>query len=122
IPVIIAVGILILVAFVVHEARTQRRGREPLFELQHLRLKTYRYGLLTALVLAMGQLGISFVLPVFLQNAKHLSAQENGLWMLPAGVFVIVGAQIGGFLIGRFGTTNIVRSGLLLYAGGVLLI
>jgi EmrB/QacA subfamily drug resistance transporter len=121
-PIVIAVGILILVAFVVHESRTQRRGGDPLFELQHLRLKTYRYGLLTALVLAMGQLGISFVLPVFLQNAKHLSAQENGLWMLPAGVFVIVGAQIGGILIRRFGTTNIVRSGLMLYAGGVLLI
>jgi EmrB/QacA subfamily drug resistance transporter len=122
IPLVVAVGILILVAFVIHEIRTQRRGREPLFELQHLSLKTYRYGLLTALVLAMGQLGISFVLPLFLQNAKHLSAQENGLWMLPAGVFVILGAQIGGFLIGRFGTTNIVRSGLLLYACGVLAI
>jgi len=122
VPVAIGAGILILVAFVVLELRTQRRGREPLFELEHLRLKTYRYGLLTALVLAMGQLGISFVLPVFLQDAKHLSAQENGLWMLPAGVFVIIGAQIGGVLTRRLGTTNIVRSGLLLYAGGVLLI
>ncbi|MBV9412796.1 MAG: MFS transporter [Acidimicrobiia bacterium] len=122
IPVVIALGILVLVVFVAHELRTQRRGRDPLFELQHLRLKTYRYGLLTALVLAMGQLGISFVLPVFLQNAKQLSAEENGLWMLPAGVFVIVGAQIGGVLIRRFGTTNIVRSGLIIYTAGVLLI
>lgn len=122
IPIVIAVGLLILVVFVAHELRTQRRGGDPLFELQHLRFKTYRYGLLTALVLAMGQLGISFVLPVFLQNAKQLSAQENGLWMLPAGVFVIVGAQIGGVLIRRFGTTNIVRSGLMIYTGGVLLI
>ncbi|MBV8303150.1 MAG: MFS transporter [Acidimicrobiia bacterium] len=122
IPIAIGAGIALLVAFVVVELRMQRRGREPLFELEHLRLKTYRYGLITALVLAMGQLGISFVLPVFLQNAKHLSAEENGLWMLPAGVFVIIGAQIGGVLSGRVGTTNIVRSGLLLYAGGVLLI
>src|SRR4051812_23482943 len=59
IPIVIAAGMLILALFVIHEARTQRRGKAPLFELQHLRLKTYRYGLLTALVLAMGQLGIS---------------------------------------------------------------
>jgi predicted MFS family arabinose efflux permease len=70
----------------------------------------------------MGQLGISFVLPVFLQNAKHLTAETNGLWMLPAGIFVIVGAQIGGVLARRIGTTMVVRVGLLLYAVGILLI
>jgi hypothetical protein len=122
IPVVEAAGLLILVTFVLLELRTYRRGRDALFELVHLRFKTYRYGLLTALVLSMGQLGVSFVLPLFLQNAKHLSAQENGLWMLPAGVFVIAGAQVGGALIRRFGTTNVVRAGLLAYAGGVVLI
>jgi EmrB/QacA subfamily drug resistance transporter len=122
IPAVLAIGLLVLGAFVLFELRTNRRGGDPLFELPHLRLKTYRYGLLTALVLAMGQLGISFVLPLFLQNAKHLTAERNGLWMLPAGVFVIVGAQIGGLLTRRLGTTNVVRSGLLIYSTGILLI
>ena len=93
-----------------------------LFEFVHLRHKTYRYGLLTGLVLAMGQLGLSFVLPVFLQDAKHLSAATNGLWMLPTGLFLIVGSQVGGRLTRRFGTVVIVRTGLLLYAAGILLI
>ena len=47
----------------------------------------------------MGQFGLSFVLPVFLQDGKHLTAAQNGLWLLPTGVFVIVGAQVGGRLI-----------------------
>jgi len=122
IPVVLAAGLLILAAFVLLEIRTNRRGGDALFELHHLGLKTYRYGLLTALILAMGQLGISFVLPLFLQNAKHLTAERNGLWMLPAGIFVIVGAQIGGGLTRRFGTTNVVRSGLLIYTTGIFLI
>ena len=122
IPIVLAAGLVILAVFVVLELRLNSGGKDPLFELQHLRLKTYRYGLLTALVLAMGQLGISFVLPLFLQNAKHLSAQTNGLWMLPAGIFVIIGAQIGGVLTRRLGTTNVVRSGLLIYTAGILLI
>jgi EmrB/QacA subfamily drug resistance transporter len=122
IPIVLAAGLLVLGTFVFVELRTNRRGGDSLFELQHLRLKTYRYGLLTALVLAMGQLGISFVLPLFLQNAKHLSAQSNGLWMLPAGIFVIIGAQIGGALTRRVGTTNVVRAGLLIYTGGIFLI
>jgi len=122
IPVVEAVGLGVLVGFVLLEIAKQRRARDPLFELIHLKFKTYRYGLLTALVLAMGQLGVSFVLPVFLQNAKHLSASRNGLWMLPSGLFVIVGAQVGGVLTRRMGTANVIRAGLLLDAAGVLLI
>ena len=37
-----------------------------------------------------------FVLPVFLQDAKHLSAETNGFWMLPFGVCIIIGSQLGG--------------------------
>jgi predicted MFS family arabinose efflux permease len=122
IPVITGVGLLLVGAFVFLELRKSRLRRDPLFELTLLRTKTFRYGLMTVVVLAMGQLGISFVLPVFLQNAKHLTAERNGLWMLPAGIFVIVGAQIGGAMARRTGTTMVVRVGLLLYAVGILLI
>jgi hypothetical protein len=93
-----------------------------LFEFAHLKFKTYRYGLLTVVVLAMGQLGLSFVLAIFLQDAKHLTAARNGLWLLPTGLFIIFGAQLGGLLIRRFGTTTIVRVGLVMYTIGILLI
>jgi len=59
---------------------------------------------------------------VFLQDAKHLTAARNGLWMLPSGIFVIIGAQVAGLLIRRYGTTYIVRVGLVLYATGLMLI
>jgi EmrB/QacA subfamily drug resistance transporter len=119
IPVAIAAGTLVLLGFFLVERATERRGRDPLFDFVHLRFKTYRYGLLTGLVLAMGQLGLSFVLPVFLQTARHLSAQENGLWLLPTGLFVILGAQVGGRLTRRVGTTVVVRIGLASYALGI---
>jgi len=113
---------VLLVGFSVWERRLERRGGDPLFVFPHLRFRTYRYGLITGLVLAMGQLGLSFVLPVFLQDAKHLDPLQNGWWQLPTGVFVILGAQAGGRLINRFGTTTVVRFGLMSYALGVLLI
>ena len=47
---------------------------------------SFRYGLMTTVVLAMGQLGFLFVLPVFLQDGVHLSAVDNGLWLLPSGI------------------------------------
>ncbi len=105
---------------IVEQAKERRNGY-PLFEFAYLRFKTYRYGLLTGVVLAMGQLGISFVLPVFLQDGRHISPWHNGLWVLPSGLFVIVGAQLGGRLIHRFGTIQVVRIGLVIYEIGLLL-
>ena len=82
--------------------------------------KTYRYGLLTGLVLAMGQLGLSFVLPVFLQDAKHLSRGENGLWHA-ADRHVRHRRRAGRRPADPpVGTTIVVRLGLVSYALGVL--
>jgi predicted MFS family arabinose efflux permease len=113
------VSVGLLATFVAVERSKERRDAGPLFEFAHLRLKTYRYGLLTGLVLAMGQLGLSFVLPVFLQSARHLTAEQNGLWLLPTGIFVIVGAQVGGRVARALDTTVVVRAGLALYAVGI---
>ncbi len=121
-PVALAAAAAILTCFFFYERAKERNGEGPLFEFVHLRHRTYRYGLLTGLVLAMGQLGLSFILPVFLQDAKHLSAQQNGLWQLPTGLFVIVGAQIGARLIRTVGTTVVVRLGLASYAIGLVVI
>ena len=121
-PLVFIVAIAILCGFYLVERSKERRDAAPLFEFGHLKLRSYRYGLLTGLVLSMGQLGLSFVLPVFLQDGKHLTAARNGLWLLPTGLFVILGAQVGGRLIRKVGATIVVRMGLVLYAVGVALV
>ena len=122
IPVTLAVALGILAGFVRYERRKEREQRGPLFEFGQLRHKTFRYGLLTTVVLAMGQLGLLFVLPVFLQDGKHLSAETNGLWVVPTGLFIVVGAQLGGRLTRRVGTTVVARTGMLLETIGLLCI
>ena len=122
VPLAFVLSAALLGTFVWLEVTKSRAGRDPLFEFAHLRFKTYRYGLLTGVVVAMGQLGLAFVLPIFLQDAKHLTAARNGLWQLPTGLFIIVGAQVAGLLTRRIGTTFVVRIGLVLYAIGILLI
>lgn len=122
IPLVFVVAVIILVGFYRLERIKEREDRAPLFEFGQLRHPTFRYGLLTTIVLAMGQLGLLFVLPVFLQDGKHLSAETNGLWVLPTGVFIVVGAQVGGRLTRRIGTTAVARTGLLLETVGLLAI
>jgi len=122
IPISMFVALCILALFVRYEIKKERGDGGGLFEFGQLRHKTFRYGLLTTLVLAMGQLGLLFVLPVFLQDGKHLSAETNGLWVVPTGLFIIVGAQVGGRLTRRVGTTTVARTGMILETVGLLLI
>ena len=118
VPVAIAAGIVILAFFVRVEQKRERRGGDPLFEFSQLRHLGFRYGLLVTFVMSIGQFGLAFVLPVFLQEGKHLSAAQNGLWQLPTGIFVASGAQLGSRLTRRHGVTFVVRAGLLLVVAG----
>jgi len=118
----LVVAAAILTAFVAVERAKERRDAHPLFEFGLLQHRSFRYGLLTVGILAMGQLSVRFALPLFLQESEHLSAEENGIWLLPLGLAVIFGAQVGGRLTRRISPTAVARLGLLLESGGSVLV
>jgi EmrB/QacA subfamily drug resistance transporter len=120
IPLAVVGAVVILTSFVLYERAKERRGGNPLFELSMLRFRSFRFGLLTVGVLSMGQLGLLFALPLFLQEARHLSALVNGLWMLPMGIAVIIGSQVGGRLTRRISVTGVVQVGLLVEVVGLI--
>ena len=122
VPLIFAAAAAILTGFYRLERRKERDDRGPLFAFGQLRILTFRYGLLTTMLLAMGQLGLLFVLPVFLQDGRHLSAETNGVWVLPTGLFIVMGAQLGGRLTRRIGTTAVARTGLILETIGLVVV
>ncbi|MCU1504658.1 MAG: hypothetical protein JWM12_4012 [Ilumatobacteraceae bacterium] len=113
---------ILLTSFVAVERSKERRKAAPLFEFGELRHRGFRYGLLVTVVMSLGQFGLSFVLPIFLQEGKHLSAQENGLWQLPLGLMVLVGAQVGSRISRRISILTVIRLGLLSAAIGFLYI
>lgn len=119
VPVAVVVSALMLVGFVRLELDKERRDADPLFAMSQLRLPTFRYGLATLLVAAMGQVAFLLIISVFLQESLHLSALEAGLWLMPSGVFIIGGSQLGSMLTRRIGTTQVVQLGLLFEAAGL---
>jgi EmrB/QacA subfamily drug resistance transporter len=119
VPLAFAFAAVVLAAFVVYERAKERAHADPLFEFGQLRHLGFRYGLLTTMVLAMGQFGLLFVLPVLLQDGARLSALETGEWMIPMGVLIALGAPIGARLTRVIDTTVVVRLGLALEAIGL---
>ncbi len=101
------------------QRRKERDDEHPLFEFSNLQRRGFRYGILTLMLLAMGQVAFLFVMSVVLQDGRHLSAVETGLWLVPSGVFIVIGSQVGNWLTRRIGTTNVVRAGLVIQALGL---
>ncbi len=112
-PVAFLLGLISLVAFVVFELWLQRRGGEPLFAFSLLQFRGFRYGLLTALIISLGEFGVLFVLPVYLQVARGLSAFQASLVLLPFALSMFLVAPMAGMLAARFGAKWVVTGGML---------
>ncbi len=95
-PVALLVAVAILSGFVVFERAKERNGKDPLFEFSQFATSSFRYGLQTTMVLAMGQFGFLLVVPVLLQDGQHFTALRTGAYMVPMGVCIALGAPIGG--------------------------
>jgi len=109
-------GIVLLGVFAFYEIRRARKGRVPLFDFSLLKYKGFRYGLFTVTIVAMGEFGAVFIISIFLQTVKGLSAISAGLTFLPMAISVFIFAPIAGVLATRFGPKWIITTGMVLEA------
>ncbi len=115
-------GAVFLSGFVLYEFVLARQGKEPLFDLRLLRYVGFRFGLLTVGVVALGEFGILFILSLYLQEVRGLSALNTGLLLLPFAGGAFVTAPIAGVLSSRFGPKWVISAGMLLEALAIFFI
>ena len=112
VPIAMAAGLLLMWRFVVTERARARDGRVALVNLGLLNVRSFRYGAIAALIVALGEFGLLFTLPLLLQNALGYSALGTG-WLivsLAVGTFLVSGATPQ--LTARWGGRTVVRLGL----------
>jgi EmrB/QacA subfamily drug resistance transporter len=110
----IITGIVLLGIFTFYEIRRAGKGLVPLFDFSLLRYKGFRYGLFTVTIVAMGEFGAVFIISIFLQTVKGLSAIDAGLTFLPMAISVFIFAPVAGVLATRFGPKWIITTGMIL--------
>jgi EmrB/QacA subfamily drug resistance transporter len=118
----IAAAAIVLTAFYCYETARERRNRDPLFEFGQLRHPSFRYGLVTTTVLAMGQFGLLLVIPVLLQSGQNFTALRTGVYMVPMGLAITLGAPVGARCTRLIGTVRVVRVGLVLQVIGLIMV
>ena len=121
-PVAIAfvVGFATMAIFVRTEKARAVAGKPILLDLDLLKIKSFRYGSIAALVVALGEFGMLFSLPLFLQGGLGYSALRTGVLILALamGTFLISGGTPQ--LSARMGGRAVVRLGLALEAIAIL--
>src|SRR5947208_14405727 len=115
----IITGIILLGIFAFYELRRPRKDGVPLFDFSLLRYKGFRYGLFTVTIVAMDEFGAVFIISIFLQTVKGLSAISAGLTFLPMAISVFIFAPIAGVLATRFGPKWIITTGMVLEAAAL---
>jgi len=115
-------SVVLLALFVWWELRVQRRGGEPLFDFTLARFASFRFGLITVAIVALGEFGIIFVLSLYLQGVLGLSAFQTGLLFLPFALATLFTAPSAGILSSRFGAKWVVTTGMLLEAAAIFLL
>ena len=116
IPGIIAAGVVLLIAFLVLQAR--RQDREPLLNFAIFRDRNY--SLMTGVLMAMGFAIVGLYLPltIFYQSVLGLSAQDAGLTIAVQPVAMMFVSGFAGTVANRFGGKFVLIPGLVLFAVG----
>jgi EmrB/QacA subfamily drug resistance transporter len=102
------VGLVILVVFVFVEVRLSH----PMLDLRLYRNRVFRTGNLISLFSGAGFLGLLYAAPLFLQEARGVSALTSGLTTFPEAVGVLIGTQIAARLYPDTGPRRLIFGGL----------
>ena len=88
----------------------------PLLDLSVLKDRAYLVGSTVGFVAMVAMFSSLFLLPLFLQNVRGLSALDTGLLLMPQGIAAAITMPIAGRLLDRFGPKRLVIPGILLLA------
>ncbi|HEX4442851.1 MAG TPA: MFS transporter [Galbitalea sp.] len=96
-------GAALIAGFIRRELRLSRTDGSPLLDLRLFRVPTFTTGVAFAVVFFCSNTGIPLVLSLFYQEGLGFSALESGLGISAFAVGVVVGSQVAGRFVVRFG-------------------
>jgi EmrB/QacA subfamily drug resistance transporter len=117
IPLLFAIGAILLGAFFWVQARRQQG--EPLVPFSLFRDRNYALMNVVSCFIAIGMLGIFLPLSIYLQDVLGFSALKAGLTLAPASLIAMFVAPFAGRMTDRIGGKFILMTGLVLFAGGM---
>ena len=114
------IGIVAFIFFTKIELKRNLQNRPVLLDLNLLRITSFRNANIAAAIVSLGEFGLIFSLPLWLQNVLGYSAFGTGLILLALAVGSFFASGAGGALGAKRGPIFVVRAGIFLELIGVL--
>lgn len=120
VPIACAVAAIALVLFVLWERHREKVQRSALLDLSLFTLPTFSWGSVTAMMVAVGEFAIIFVLPLYLINVLGLAVIGAGLILAAMALGAFLSAAFARNLAAKFGSPGTVLIGLTLEFVGII--
>jgi EmrB/QacA subfamily drug resistance transporter len=119
VPVAFAAGAACLAAFVAVELRRSAAGKVVLLDPDLFAIASFRNGNIAAGIVSLGEFGLLFALPLWLENVRGYSAFRTGIALLPLAAGSFAASGFGAQLARGRGPVLTVRLGIALELAGV---
>lgn len=115
-------AILFLTLFILMEYVLEKRNRSPLLKLSMFKNKGFSVGLAVLMIMSLGQFGVFFVMPIYLQNVLGLTAFQTGLVFLWNSLCALTFGSMSGFVAVKLGSKPVVTAGMFMITLGTFLL
>jgi EmrB/QacA subfamily drug resistance transporter len=122
VPVVLAAGVVALVALLGVERARAFSGRPVVLDLALFRIPAFRRGNAAASLISIGELGLMFTLPLFLQDVHGDSPLQVSVAILPLALGTLLTGGFAARLSRRLGAARMLQTGMALETVAVLLI
>lgn len=96
-------ALVLLTAFIIYEARLERRGSQPIIDPSLFKNSIFAISTLITTVFGMGLFGSIFFIPLFVQGVIGTSVTNSGLILTPLMLTSMVASVLSGQLVSRLG-------------------
>lgn len=111
VPFSLALGIILLVFFGLWQNKITKSGGTPLVSLSIFKNSQFTSSVAVTAIMAIGQTGLIFALPVFFQAVRGLDAFHTGLAFLPMSLTAVIAAPISAILGRKFSAKRVIQVG-----------
>ncbi|MCC2930675.1 multidrug efflux MFS transporter MdtP [Bacillus sp. LBG-1-113] len=113
-----ALALMGIVSFIIVESK----AKEPILPMYLFKNRTFTFLNLIGFFMSIGMFGAITFVPFFMQGIVGVSASESGTIMTPMMISMIITSIIGGQLVYKIGIKPQIITGMLIMAGGFLLL
>jgi MFS family permease len=112
-------GIISLILMVFVEKRRIASGKVVILDLRLFRIKSFGAGNGVALIVSLGEFGLLFAIPLFLQATRGYDALQTGFILTALAVGSFAASGVGAPLSQRIGPVRVLQIGMVLEVIGI---